>query len=176
MASRPKQMKESFSQTVPTPTKEPPENVKRIAKELAYDIVYFKSGVKKRQPSSSKYAVTLRRTVDEMLERHKVFFTGVVKKLDISQKTFQNVLDEMYTDKTYNWGRVVSVYALGARMAQHAGDRHKQELIDQIAEWLGEYVADNLSSWIHSNGGWVSACFVIGFNFFYAREEGITVH
>lgn len=153
MASENKQTTDNSSETVPIPRDERLENIKRVAKDLAYDIVYFKSGVKKLRPSS-KYAVTLRRTVDEMLERHEIVFTGVVKKLDISKVTIQNVLDEMYTDKTFNWGRVVSVYALGGRMAQHAGDTHKQELIDRIAEWVGEYVADNLSEWILTQGSW----------------------
>lgn len=144
---------EKSSQTVPVPKAEPPENVKRIAKELSYEIVYYKSGVKKLHPSS-KYAVTLRRTVDELLERHEILFNGMVTKLEISKNTMRNVLDEMFKDKNYNWGRIVSIYAFGGRLAQHAGERHRQELIDQIAEWLGEYVIERLSSWIHNAGGW----------------------
>ena len=149
---------EKSSQTVPPAQPPPrpqeqPESVKRIARELAYEIVYYKSGVKKLQPSS-KYAVTLRRTVDELLHRHEILFNGIVNKLEISQKTMRNVLDEMFKDKNFNWGRIVSIYAFGGRLAQHAGEIHKQELIDQIAEWLAEYVIEELSSWIHSAGGW----------------------
>ena len=153
-------LQEKASQTVPAPTTDPIENVKRIGTELSYEIVYYKSGVKKLQPSSN-YAVTLRRTVDELLSRHEILFNGMVNKLEISQSTMRNVLDEMFKDENYNWGRVVSIYAFGGRLAQHAAERHRQELTDKIAEWLGEYVTERLSSWIHSAGGWVSGGFTV---------------
>ena len=133
--------------------------IRRIAKELAVDIVYYVSNYKKLE-ASSKHAKTLRRTVDELLDRHSILFTGMVKKLDVSssngKRTFKNVADEMFSDKSYNWGRVVSVYAFGGRLAKYCAERHMYEYIDKIAEFLGDYVAENIAEWIHKQGGWVS--------------------
>lgn len=138
------------------------ENIKRICRELAIDIVYYVSDYKKLS-ASSKHAETLRRTVDELLDRHSILFKGMVKKLNISSNSshnhngrvsFTNVADQMFADERINWGRLVSIYAFGGRLARHCAEKHMYDYIDTIAEFLGNYVADKLAVWVHEQGGW----------------------
>ena len=139
-----------------------PDMVTQIAKDLAFDTIHHISKAKKNRKPSNKHAVTLRRTVEEMSMKHEILFNGMVKKLQIDQENafiiFTNVANEIFKDKQYNWGRVVSLYAFGARMARHVieTDRTNIKLVDKIADIVGKFVAESLGKWIHEQGGWVS--------------------
>ena len=106
--------------------------------------------------------MTLRRTVDEVSQKHEIVFNSIVKKLqplttDTLPQTFLNVVEEMFRDSNYNWGRIVSVYAFGATLAKHFAENNKnKEFLDKIAEYLGLYVSSKMGRWILQQGGWVS--------------------
>jgi len=138
------------------------DNTKQIAKDLAYDIVYYVSNLKKLS-ASSKHASTMRRTVDELTERHQLVFSGMVTKLEVSEKNgqeiFTNVTDEMFGDGAINWGRLATVYALAGKLAKHCAEKNMVDFVDKIAEFTGIYVADHLAQWINKQGGWVSYIF-----------------
>lgn len=142
-----------------------PEHVKQTARELAEFIIHHIVGTRKRK-APSKHAETLQRTTEEMYHRHEILFNSMAQKLDVvkdnAPATFKNVADEIFVDGKYNWGRVVSVYAFGACLAVHcynAPTNNKDDsVVKRIATVVGNYVATNLSGWIHANGGWVSMC------------------
>lgn len=132
-------------------------STEEIAKHLAYDIVYYCSNLKKLSPSS-KHAETLRRTVDQLSDRHSILFASMVNKLELTEangkETFENVVKEMFRDHRFNWGRLATVYALSGRLAKHFAEKNKVEYVDKIAEFTGAYVVTNLVNWIHEQGGW----------------------
>lgn len=136
------------------------EKVKEIGELLAFDNVYHISGFKKCKPVN-KYAVTLRRTVTEVSEKHAIVFNSMVKKLGpLTQETlpqvFLNVVEEMFRDCQYNWGRVVSVFAFASVLARHFHQKGHDDMVEETAEFLGKYVANQLGPWIAQQGGWVS--------------------
>ncbi len=57
------------------------DNVKIIAEECAFDIVFYVSKHKCRTAPQS-YAKTMRRTVDEVLTKHEINFKSMVRKLN----------------------------------------------------------------------------------------------
>ena len=134
---------------------------KKIARELAGDIVYYRSSEDYYKPPINEYATTLRRTVDEMSQRHEILFNSMVNKLNINRdnglQTFINVVEEMFRDGHYNWGRIVTVYAFGARLASYCMEAGMSESVQFVAEYVGSYVAEKLAPWISSQGGWVSS-------------------
>ena len=140
-----------------------PEHVKQTARELADYIVHHIVGTKNRKPPS-KHAETLQRTTEEMYRRHEILFKSMAEKLDVAKDnayvTFKNVADEIFADGKYNWGRIVSVYAFGACLAVHCYNSSTsgkdESVVRTIASFVGKYVANCLSGWIHANGGWVS--------------------
>lgn len=125
--------------------------VKLITRELAYKVVY--SDVKSGK-LSRKYAMTLIRTVDEVITRNERVFSGMVARLGISESSIKTVLGEIMSKDMMNWGRMVTMYAVGRCFAQHANNMHRLELVDQISKWLGDYMAEHLAAWIDSAGGW----------------------
>lgn len=73
------------------------------------------------------------------------------------ESVFLNVVNEIFKDKQYNWGRIVSVYAFGGRLAQYAVENNICDSdIEFIGDFVGRFVADKLGWWIEVNGGWVS--------------------
>ena len=140
-----------------------PNDVIDIAKALAMDLVHHVTNNNscKSQRSILKYSKTLKRTVNELLEKHSILFNGMVSKLNISEKngyqTFHNVADEIFVDGQFNWGRIVAVYAFGARIAKYCVENNMENYVDEIGGFLGSYVANKLGAWISRNGGWVGA-------------------
>lgn len=134
------------------------ENVKIIAKELAMDVVHHVSNYKSSGPQTHT-AKTMRRTVDEMKARHEIMFNSMVQRLELTKEsgfqTFTSVADEVFSDSRYNWGRIVSVYAFAGRLAKYYVDHNMPECVDQMGEYLGDYVCSKLAWWIHKQGGWV---------------------
>ena len=144
------------------------EQARRIARVLSVDIVNYACGNSKKMPN--RYARTLRRTVDELTQRHCILFNGMVNKLNLDEetgyRTFTNIINEMFSDKHYNWGRIVAVYAFAARLARYCVDENMNDYCPQIATYLGDYVAEHLAEWIAENGGWVSnTCEIIWLKF-----------
>jgi hypothetical protein len=137
------------------------ERIKQITRDLAFDIVHHVVGRVKRKPSS-KHAETLRRTAEEMLTRHEIFFKSVTSKMRIDRTnanaTFKNVADEMLSDSVCSWGRIVALYAFGARLAQYCcmmSKENDEELAAHIATFMGNYITEKFTVWINMNGGWV---------------------
>ncbi len=131
----------------------------KIARELAFDIVHYMANNRKHMTYTNKHAKTMRRTVDEICERHDILFNGMMKKLHITKnnakETFKNVIEELFNDNQYNWGRIVVVYAFGGRLAQFCVDSNMPDYVDTVGEIVGSYVMNNLGSWIREQGGWV---------------------
>jgi len=159
------------SQTTQSPD-EVPEEIFEIAKSLADDLVHYvaNNNSSKNLKSPSSYSRTMRRTVDELLEKHDILFKGMVAKLNVTgdnvQVTFVNVADEIFQDRQFNWGRIVAVYAFAGRLARHCVEKDLPDRIDQISEFLGSYVGNRLGVWIHQHGGWTV------FNDYFPEKNG----
>lgn len=146
------------SVVTPTTVKSNMVLTKKIARELAGDIVYYRCSDDFYKPPVNQYAKTMRRTVDEISVKHEILFNSMVNKLNVDHdnglQTFINVVEEMFRDGFYNWGRIVTVYAFGARLARYCVEAGMAESVQFIAEYVGSYVSDKLTPWISSQGGW----------------------
>ncbi|KAK7501741.1 hypothetical protein BaRGS_00007172 [Batillaria attramentaria] len=133
----------------------PLDQVRREAEVIAEDVILNFGSDGKRKPSN-KFCKTMRRTVQELSNRHDIAFKGMVNKLNLDNnnpfQTFVSVADEIFDDGQINWGRIVAVYAFAARLA--ARDGQKSDFPKKIALFVGKYVANKLGKWILDNGGW----------------------
>jgi len=136
--------------------------VQEIARLLGHDtVIYYtrKNQGKEPKPVNS-HAETLRRTVDYLSDKHQILFAGMIKKLQVGEgsaacRSFVTIADEMFADRLYNWGRIVTLYAFAACLAKHCSERNLgDEWVEKIGEAVGNYVADHLSEWIVKQGGW----------------------
>jgi len=126
------------------------------------DIVYKMSN--RRTPRTSRrkpnrHSSTMIRTVEEVSDKHDILFKGMIKKLKITSSNgdviFIRVVDEIFADKLFNWGRIVTVYAFIGWLTRYCVENGLEDVADNITVAACKYVVARLSPWIALNGGWV---------------------
>ena len=146
------------------PTTSVSQTTRDKTKELAFDITDFLLEKNRRAPS--KHAETMRRIVVELLKRHEILFSSMMRSLDVTHDNahslcykFYKIIDEIFSDGKYSWGRIATVFAFAGQLAAHVvkenisnGVRYEKKII----ECLVDYVNKSLAPWIEENGGWVS--------------------
>jgi len=154
------------------------ELVKRLAHQLVADVVASMiqgHSVVKLKPSSCPHSVTLLRVVHELSSKHEIVFESIARKLqvqvnghcdvEVCRRTFVGVVDELFADGRYNWGRVVTVFAYAGWLAR--GCKSGSDISswsDTVTEVAGEYIGNKLSPWICQQGGWVSHLLIADMN------------
>ncbi|XP_029380694.1 apoptosis regulator Bcl-2 [Echeneis naucrates] len=100
----------------------------------------------------------LREAGDELERLYQPDFTEMSRQLYISssvaQRRFAEVIDELFRDGV-NWGRIIAFFEFGGAVCVECAA--KEELspqVDNVAEWMTEYLNGPLNSWIKDNGGW----------------------
>lgn len=116
----------------------------------------------KRLPESDTYAAihrVLREAGDELERLYQPDFTEMSRQLYLTsttaQRRFADVIDELFRDGV-NWGRIIAFFEFGGTVCVEC--MAKEEMtpqVDNIAEWMTEYLNGPLNSWIQDNGGWV---------------------
>lgn len=135
-----------------------------VAITTAVDVVKYLAYSDDKNKQISKpniYQTTMRRTVDELILRHRQIFQAYVSQdSSLRQATGINFLlgvaDEIFRDGQKNWGRIVALYAFGGWLAKHGIFERQDAVIGMIGDVLGFYIAKNLGEWIEASGGWVS--------------------
>lgn len=101
----------------------------------------------------------LREAGDELERLYQPDFTEMSRQLYLTTTTaqgrFAEVIDELFRDGA-NWGRVIAFFVFGGTVcAECASKEEMASQVDNIAEWMTEYLNGPLNSWIQANGGWV---------------------
>ncbi|KAK2145887.1 hypothetical protein LSH36_649g01030 [Paralvinella palmiformis] len=103
--------------------------------------------------------LTMRAIGDEFEDRYREVFEEMSNQLHISpsnaRQTFHGVVNELFNDEV-NWGRIVALFSFGATLAVQCVQKDMPELVDQLVDWITQYLDDNLYSWIQEHNGWVS--------------------
>lgn len=100
----------------------------------------------------------LREAGDELERLYQPDFTEMSRQLYLTsttaQRRFAEVIDELFRDGV-NWGRIIAFFEFGGTVcAECAAKEEMTSQVDNIAEWMTEYLNGPLHSWIQDNGGW----------------------
>ena len=57
------------------------------------------------------------------------------------------------------WGRIVSLFAYGARLAQHCVENDMSNMVIDVVSSLSHVAVDKLTPFLKDHGGWVRICF-----------------
>ena len=141
------------------------DDVKQTARLLASDIADYM--LKSSAALRCRHAATLRRVVGRLIKHHEIVFSSIGRKLrsrnnvdgstvDRCRCTIINIVGEVFADGCINWGRIVTIYAFAGWILrdQCREESGSNELIEVIVDTVGDFVADNFSGWIYSQGGW----------------------
>ena len=74
---------------------------------------------------------------------------------DVNISVLSTIADDLFRDKTCNWGRIISLFTFCGTLAKQSASKDMYKAIDDIALFLGSYIADNFTVWISKQGGWV---------------------
>lgn len=116
----------------------------------------------KRLPETGPCAAVhrvLREAGDELERLYQPDFTEMSRQLYLTSSTaqsrFADVIDELFRDGV-NWGRIIAFFEFGGAVCAECASREEMtRQVDNIAEWMTEYLNGPLNSWINDNGGWV---------------------
>lgn len=69
--------------------------------------------------------------------------------------SFSKFADSLFEDNI-SWAKIVAFYAFTAGLSAECSTCGKGDLLQKILYWFKDFFSQNLSSWIHRQGGWVS--------------------
>lgn len=100
----------------------------------------------------------LREAGDELERLYQPDFTEMSRQLYLTsttaQRRFAEVIDELFRDGV-NWGRIIAFFEFGGTVCvECAAKDEMSSQVENIAEWMTEYLNGPLNSWIKDNGGW----------------------
>ena len=106
----------------------------------------------------SKVERAMRLLGEEFESRYTEVFQEMCNQLHITpnnaQPTFVAIVNELFSDGI-KWGRIVALFSFGGSLAVQCVEKEMPPLVDNVVEWVANYVDTNLLSWIQENGGWV---------------------
>ena len=77
---------------------------------------------------------------------------------DTAFDTFLQVAAQIFSDGKVNWGRIVTLFYFGYKLAVQV--INEIPLIKMIIEWVVQFIKDRLAKWIFEQGGWVRIFFL----------------
>jgi hypothetical protein len=117
----------------------------------------------------SQNYIRIKKQVDQIIHRHEILFTGILRKLDSLSLSInkneinrQDMVDDhlcldltrifnnLIENNNITWGKIITIFAFSTFVAK----KHS-EISDRIACITGQYVVKNLTTWIKEHGGWV---------------------
>lgn len=75
---------------------------------------------------------------------------------DTAFDTFLQVGAQIFNDGIVNWGRIVTLFYFGYKLAVQV--INQIPLIKMIIQWVCQFIKDRLAKWIFEQGGWVRFC------------------
>ena len=111
----------------------------KVARELGRDFINDNTV----NPHLSPYIETLYRVETEMDETFETALHEWLKHFQqYDKETIKAILDKMFEDGTYSWGRIAMVYIFVRKCAQQCREQGKADkhTIEQLAQFVGEYV------------------------------------
>nr|XP_061837903.1 apoptosis regulator BAX-like isoform X2 [Nerophis lumbriciformis] len=78
----------------------------------------------------------------------------MIEKCSPNKELFMKVALEIFSDKKFNWGRVVTLFYFACRLVIKALLNKVPDIIRTIINWTVDYLRENVLNWIRDQGGW----------------------
>uniref|UniRef100_A0A3Q2P7X9 MCL1 apoptosis regulator, BCL2 family member b n=2 Tax=Fundulus heteroclitus TaxID=8078 RepID=A0A3Q2P7X9_FUNHE len=108
---------------------------------------------------TKKSLSTMKRVVEDLLSKHRYAYTGMIRKLNLDQKSddmgfVTSVAVSLFSDGTTNWGRIASLVAFGAVLCQHLKESGRSHCVDLVSREISTYLLTNQRDWLAKNNSW----------------------
>ncbi|CAK6967800.1 induced myeloid leukemia cell differentiation protein Mcl-1b [Scomber scombrus] len=117
------------------------------------------TGLSKPRWSESKPLSTMKRVVEDVLEKHRYAYKGMINKLSLDDRDddmrfVSSVATSLFGDRTTNWGRVASLVAFGAVVCQYLKEKGRENCVDLVGEEITMYLLTDQKDWLIKNNAW----------------------
>ncbi|KAM3614146.1 uncharacterized protein V6R79_010841 [Siganus canaliculatus] len=117
------------------------------------------TGLTKPQWNESKALSTMKRVVDGVLEKHRYAYNGMINKLSLDDREddasfVSAVAKSLFADGTTNWGRVASLVAFGAVVAQYLKEKGRKNCVELVGQEICSYLLTDQREWLIKNNAW----------------------
>ncbi|XP_033496908.1 induced myeloid leukemia cell differentiation protein Mcl-1b [Epinephelus lanceolatus] len=117
------------------------------------------SRLSKPQWNESRQLATMKRVVEDVLEKHRYAFNGMINKLSLDDRRDDDsfvsaVAKSLFADGTTNWGRVASLVAFGAVVCQYLKEKGRENCVELVAQEISTYLLSDQRDWLVKNNGW----------------------
>ncbi|KAJ8267506.1 hypothetical protein COCON_G00126780 [Conger conger] len=102
---------------------------------------------------------TRRRMVSDVITKHQIAYNGMIQRLCLDERDddmsfVATVAENLFSDGSTNWGRIVSLVAFGATVCQHLKEAGREGCVDQVGVQISSYLLNHKKDWLLSNNGW----------------------
>ncbi|XP_071766233.1 induced myeloid leukemia cell differentiation protein Mcl-1b [Centroberyx gerrardi] len=117
------------------------------------------AGLSKPRWMEEKALSTMRRVVDDVLEKHRYAYNGMVNKLGLDERgddmtVVTSVAKNLFGDGTTNWGRITSLVAFGAVVCQYLKEKRREHCVELVGQEISTYLLTDQRDWLVKNNSW----------------------
>ncbi|XP_020906977.1 apoptosis regulator BAX [Exaiptasia diaphana] len=107
------------------------------------------------QRQVNKQVAHVLRDIGDSLHQHSTL-NQLISECNVTKdtafETFLNVAMQIFQDGNVNWGRIVTLFYFGYKLAIQV--LTQVPLIKMIIEWVVKFIKEKLVNWIVEQGGW----------------------
>lgn len=117
------------------------------------------TGLSKSRWNESKALTTMKRVVEGVLEKHRYAYNGMINKLSLDDRGenadfVSDVAKSLFSDGTTNWGRIASLVAFGAVVAQYLKENGRGNCVELVGQEISTYLLTDQRDWLVKNNSW----------------------
>ncbi|XP_029928262.1 induced myeloid leukemia cell differentiation protein Mcl-1b [Myripristis murdjan] len=117
------------------------------------------SGLSRPRWREDKALETMKRVVEDVLEKHRYAYNGMVRKVALDERGddmsfVTSVAKSLFGDGTTNWGRIASLVAFGAVVCQHLREKGRDHCVSSVSREISTYLLSDQREWLIRNNSW----------------------
>ncbi|KAM9354814.1 induced myeloid leukemia cell differentiation protein Mcl-1 homolog [Pholidichthys leucotaenia] len=117
------------------------------------------TGISKCQRNEEKAISTLERVVNDVLQKHRYAYNGMINKLSLDNRGddmsfVSEVTRSLFADQTTNWGRITSLVAFGAAVCQYLKEKGRENCVELVSQEISTYLLSEQRDWLLKNNSW----------------------
>lgn len=135
------------------------EALEHDTRQLIGHVLRNYTGVSKQQWKENKALSTMRRVVEDVIEKHRYAYNGMILKLGLEEQDddmsfIMSVAKSLFSDGTTNWGRIASLVAFGTVVCQHLKEKGRDHCVDLVGVEISTYLLSDQREWLVKNNAW----------------------
>ncbi|XP_054476983.1 induced myeloid leukemia cell differentiation protein Mcl-1b [Anoplopoma fimbria] len=117
------------------------------------------TGLCAAQWNQSRELGTMKRVVEDLLEKHRYAFNGMINNLSLDERSddasfVRAIAKSLFADGTTNWGRIASLVAFGAVVCQYLKEKGRGNCVELVGQEISTYLLSDQRDWLVKNNGW----------------------